>query len=306
MCLTAAAVAQVTSSSTYTYDVNGRRVAGPRTTEIKGPGGSNFSEYASTVNGRLAPLENVKERIVRDDASGKVIERIIQRYDQNGSPQPPEKVQVEQRKQYDGTARTITTVYRGDVNGRFTVVERSSMESRESNGVTTTNGVTERPSVNGGFDVVEKSSSTSRKTQTGSHEEKVVYRPGSGGRLEVSAQAVTDTTQQSGQIIETTNQYNTAASGQMQLAQQTVSRITKNSDGSDTRQVSIYGVNAPGRAASGQPELREQQLIERRPGSGNTVVESFSIRRPTPNGGSLGDYQKISERVCSGCTLENK
>lgn len=306
LCLATAAVAQVSSTATYTYDVNGRRVEAPRTREIKGPGGSSSSEFASTINGRTAPIENVKERIVRDDASGKVIERVIQRYDLNGSPQAPEKVQIEERKQYDGTARIVTTVSRGDVNGRFTVVERNSSESRESGGVTTTNGVTERPAVNGGFEVVEKSSTTSRKTQSGSREEKVIYRPGTGGRFEVSAQSVTDRIEQGGQSTETTNQYNTAASGQMELSLQTVSQLTKNSDGSDSRQVSIYGVNTPGRAASGKAELREQQLIERRPGSGDTVVESFSVRRPTPNGGSLGDYQKISERVCSGCALEKK
>ena len=307
LCLAVAAIAQQPrSTTTYTYDVHGRRMEGARTVEYKTDGESMSTELVRTVNGGTAPTENVEQRVISEDANGKVIERVVRGYDQNGNPMPPRKIQIEERRLWDGSTRTITTVYRGDLNGRMTLSERNSQESREQDGSSTISSQTERPSINGGLEVVEKSSATAVKTQTGLQETRVIYRPGSSGRFQIAAQTVTERTEHNGQTTETVNQYNNAATGQMQLALQTVTQISKDPDGSETRQVSIYGVNAPGRPITGQAELREQQLIERRAGAGNTVVESFSIRRPGANAGTLGDYQKISERVCSGCTLENK
>jgi hypothetical protein len=67
--------------------------------------------------------------------------------------------------------------------------------------------------------------------------------------------------------------------------------------------VNIFGQNAPGivDASNGKMKLYEQQIIEQRPGSGNSVVETLSVRRPTvsdPN--ALGPTKQISETICKG------
>jgi len=58
---------------------------------------------------------------------------------------------------------------------------------------------------------------------------------------------------------------------------------------------------------SAGPQLRQQHLIERRKGPGGEVVETFSIRRGTlADSGRLGEFEKISEVVCTGnCENDN-
>ena len=53
--------------------------------------------------------------------------------------------------------------------------------------------------------------------------------------------------------------------------------------------------------SSGAMRVKEQELVQRRTNPDGSVVETFSVRRPSvsdPN--RLGDLQKLSETVCKG------
>jgi len=108
--------------SSYTYDVNGHPVGGRVITASAGPHGTTRTERVQSVSGHSVPLETVQEK-------GKVIERVIQRYDQDGRPTPPEKIRIEERKAGGGRTVITATTYRGDLNGHFRVAEKSVTET---------------------------------------------------------------------------------------------------------------------------------------------------------------------------------
>src|ERR1700688_3256292 len=84
---------------TTEVDINGHRVTqGPQVFTIQSKTGSLTTETVQSINGRTVPLERVEDRVVSDDASGRVTERIIRRYDLTGNPIPPEKVVLEENK----------------------------------------------------------------------------------------------------------------------------------------------------------------------------------------------------------------
>ncbi|HUR20177.1 MAG TPA: hypothetical protein VMZ90_05165, partial [Vicinamibacterales bacterium] len=103
-----------------------------------------------------------------------------------------------------------------------------------------------------------------------------------------------------GVVVENTATYMSGERRQLELVGQTVTESKKKADGSETKLVSVFGMAAPGRPATGQPVLREQQIIEKTPAAGG-AVEILSIRRPAlDNPNVLGPVQKISEKVCTG------
>jgi hypothetical protein len=51
----------------------------------------------------------------------------------------------------------------------------------------------------------------------------------------------------------------------------------------------------------GALKLQEQQIIERKPGSGQTLVETITVRRPSVSDPkTLGPARQLSETVCKG------
>src|SRR5437763_11157147 len=83
---------------TYSVDVNGHRVDGPQITETKTKTSLERTERLQSINGRLVPLERIEERSIRDDSSERVVERTVQRFDQEGHPAPPEQSLIELQK----------------------------------------------------------------------------------------------------------------------------------------------------------------------------------------------------------------
>src|ERR1700735_5598686 len=80
---------QSSVSSTSTVDVNGNVVAdGPTISQSKSANGSQTLVTTQSINGRTVPMEQVEERILRNDSSGKVTERITRRYDPQGNLLP--------------------------------------------------------------------------------------------------------------------------------------------------------------------------------------------------------------------------
>lgn len=288
------------STTTYITDLDGRRVPAASYSTTKSGNVVTFTEQSQSVNGRTVPLESTEERVVRDDANGRVVERIIRRFDQTGNPGPPEKQTIEERKNPDGSISSLTTVYRGDLNGRFQIAERVKSEGQRSGNTTTTQTVVERPNLNGSMDVSERQTLVSTEENGKAQSNFTVYRKDSTGRFAEALRVVTDATEQNGQRTENVVQYELTDSGSLKLASQTVTRARKNADGSESREVDIYRA-VPGRIdTSGKPVLQERQIIEQRK-QGNQLVETTVVQRPTisdPN--RLGGPQKIGERVCTG------
>ncbi len=259
-----------------------------------------FQDYTYDVNGRktLAPNQNpdqVEERVVEDGGGRKVMERTIRRMDGQ-----PEKVRIEVRKNADGSVTTETSVYRGDLNGQLNLAEKRVSERRQTATQVEETTVVQRGSFNGGLEVVEKLERSGTMMGKASQEEVKTFRKDSNGSFREAARQSIERREENGKVIEQVAEYQAATiDGRMQLSGQKVSNSEKRADGTVVTQVSVYGMAQPGRASQGgELKLREEQLIEQRPGGGQTVVESFSIRRPDLDGRVAGGFTKVAERTC--------
>lgn len=288
---------------TRTYDSDGRAQVSGSSAATSAAGGSSHSETARSINGRSVPLEQVEEKVLSDGPSGRVVERVIRRFDSNGRAVSSEKVRTEERRDAAGGSTKVTTVYDSDINGRFAVRERATEQTTRSGETMRTEATVERPNINGSLGTFEKRQSVQTGPESNRLTSVEIYRDNGNGGLAHAARQTIQSVKAGDEVTETTAVYNTAITGQMELAGQTVSRTQKNADGSEVQVVDVYGGNYEGRAASGYEaglKLREQQLIERRPGQGGALVETFSVRRSNLESGTLGPARKVSETVCTG------
>jgi hypothetical protein len=287
---------------TYVYDLDGRPTAVARSSAEAVPGRAVRTETAASVNSRPVTLETVEERVIRQGPGERIVEIFIQRYDQDGRPTPPEKILREERTGPAGKRTEQTSVYRADLNGRFSLAERSVTTSSESGGRIRSETRIERPSIHGAFEVAERRLTAETRKDGEIYREVTIEqaRPGSG--FEVAAKEVTEIFRSEDREVTKTVRYNTAATGRLSLAAKTVREIERHPDGTETTLVSIYGVAPPGRPAgpAGEAYLREQQRIERTRGPGGAVIERFSVSRPSLADQRLGPFIPISEVVCKG------
>ncbi|MCS7023472.1 MAG: hypothetical protein NZV14_01630 [Bryobacteraceae bacterium] len=288
------------TQSTYISDLNGRSVPWGNVTVTKSGNTLTVTELTQSINGRTVPLQSVEERVIREDSAGRVVERIIRRYDATGNPGPLERQIIDEKKNADGSVTSVTSIYRGDLNGRFQLAERTTSEGRKSGSQQTTTTVVERPGINGAFDVAERQTLVVRDDGGKSHSDFTVFRKDSTGRFSEAFRVVTTQEEQDGQRLENIAQYELTDSGKLNLAAQTVVRARKNPDGTESREVDIYRA-VPGVVnTTGKPVLYERQLIEQRR-QGEKLIETTSVQRPTVSDPKrLGAPQKIAERVCSG------
>src|SRR5579862_4560445 len=120
-------------TSTTAINVNGDRVAdGPTVLHSKSDGRSDTTEIVQSINGRSVPIERVEQRVLSEDSSGRVVERLIRRYDQTGSPTTPVKEIIAEQKRPDGSSTKQVSTFRGDINGGMQLVEKSITEARVS------------------------------------------------------------------------------------------------------------------------------------------------------------------------------
>jgi hypothetical protein len=254
--------------------------------------------FTYDYDGRRVPLPSAQESrktLVREDtAGGRVLEELVQRRDASGNPLPAEKVRSITRQGADGAQVTETVIYRADINGR--------MEPRERT-IATTQGDTstvqyERPNINGGFEIVEKAASRTAKEDGKTIVNTSIYRVGNDGRLVEAARQVTERKPEGTGTREVISEYQNASTGKMELSQQKVTVSLANPDGSSTSEITIYGQAAPGRPMDGTLKIREQQLITAKPGPGNTIQETLSVRRPDlADPEKLGAYRKVAEKI---------
>jgi hypothetical protein len=291
--------------TTYTYDLNGRRIPSAASVAVTSAAGSLRAETTQTVNGRTVPLEALEEKVISQGPEGRVVERVVRRYDTNGRAVEGEKIRIEERAEPGGGTTVLTTVLEPDINGRYSVRERSTTRSAKFGETLNAETLVERPNLSGSLELFEKR----RAVQTGNEKnlltDVTIYRRDANGGLMQTERVTTETVVENSQTTQTTATYNSNTTGTLDLAGQRVSRLRRNPDGSEVEVVDLFGGSPAGRSPepSGRPALREQQIIERRPVGGQGLVETFSVRRPNLESGRLGPAQKISETVCTGKCL---
>jgi hypothetical protein len=290
-------------SSTSTVDINGYRIAdGPTISQTKSADGSQTTETRQSINGRTVPSERVEERVVRDDASGKVTERIIRRYDPQGNPMPPVKQTIEEQKRADGSSTVQNTTYRGDINGNMEIIEKSVTDRRKNSSGETSETVVQRPTANG-LQTVEKQSQVVSKQANGYQSESTTYRSDPNGGFYPAVRQTVAHTEQGSEASDNSAEYERGPDGQLQLHGQTVTKTVTRPDGSKDAVVDVYSRSVPGTVSGNESglKLQEEQLIESAPGPSNTVVQTLSVRRPTVSDpGTLGPARQLSQTVCQG------
>ena len=286
---------------TYVTDINGNRVpTGEATVQSASGGASSRAETLRDINGRQAPLDRVDEKVVQDDGTTKIVERTVRHFDPNGNPGEMERVRIEERKNSDGTKNVNSAVYRSGINGILTLAEQSVSESSKAGQAITTNTSVTRLGIDGSMKVAERSIGTLTITGEGaSSEDVVIYRPNDNGQFAQAARSVTERREKKDDIAEDTVKYQAGDSGKLEAIGRSVAHTAKSADGSEVKEVTVYGTASPGRYTTGRPEIREQQRIEKRM-TGGGAVEVFSVRRPEIDSQKLGPYQKVSEQVCTG------
>jgi hypothetical protein len=303
-----AAVLAGQDSSTYTkseVDINGRRVTDdPRIVSRTGKGESEVTEKTRSINGREVPLEKIEEHVLRDDAGGKVIERLIKRYDPTGNQMLPAKQVIEEQKQPGGGSIIRQTTYEGDVNGRLQLSERSITQRQKSGSTETADTVVERPTLNGAMETVTREAVVRVKEANGFQESTTRYLPSENGDFRPRTKVTIEHVDSGARSTENAAEYEIGPLGELRLHTQKVQTTVKRPDGSEDVQLNVFGQNLAGRTGSMDSDrltLQEQDVIERKRVSSEKVVESFSLRRPTiadPN--QLGPLQHISETTCRG------
>ena len=298
-CLLSAQQSSVTT--TTAVDINGYRVAdGPAVVHSKSDGRSETTEVLQSINGRMVPIQRVQERVVRDDSSGRVVERIIREFDQTGNPSAPAKEIIEEQKRPDGSSTKQVSTYRGDINGSMQLIEKSITQTQTSGSTENAETVVQRPTVNGSLETVEKQSVVKVKQPSGYTEDKTTYRRDGNGGFRAAVRETTEHSEQGQQASDSTAEYELGSTGQLQLHSQKVTKTITAADGSKEQVVDLFGQNVPGTVDPGGLKLYEQQLIQKKQRP-NEVTETVSVRRPTVSDPKvLGSARQISETVCRG------
>jgi len=214
---------QSSITSTTAVDINGRRVAdGPAVVHSKSDGRSESTEVLQSINGRMVPIQRVQERVLRDDSSGRVVERIIREFDQTGNPSAPAKEIIEEQKRPDGSSTRQVSSYRGDINGSMQLIEKSMTQTQTSASTENAETVVQRPTVNGSLETVEKQSVVKVKQPSGYTEDKTTYRRDGNGGFRAAVRETTEHAEQGQQSSDSTAEYELGSTGQLQLHSQKV------------------------------------------------------------------------------------
>lgn len=293
--------AQQSSTTTYTYDVNGRAHNAVSLTQGAAPGAAEKRQTTQNVNGRQVPIDDIEEKVISDDGKVRVVERLFKQYDANGRPGPPEKSRIETRKNSDGSTSVATLTYKADINGRLNVAERSVAQITKTADATTTSTMVERPDLNGGLALYEKREELRRDGNNGAYSESTTtLRPDGNGRLSEIAKTSVEKKVEGGAMVENAARYELGA-----LVKQTSARTVKTGAGEQTV-LDVFVAEEAGKVRSARetaPKLRERQIIDKSvTGSGST--ETVSVQLPSPNDpGRLSNPKVVEQIVCTGkCT----
>jgi hypothetical protein len=294
---------QSTVSDSTQVDVNGNRVSdGPAISQTKSATGSVTTESHQSVNGRSVPMEQVEERVLRDDAAGKVTERIIRKFDPQGNPMPAVRETIEEQKRPDGSSTIQSTTYRGDINGNMQIAEKITTDSHPNGSGETAETIVQRPTSDG-LTTVEKRDAVVVKQPSGYQSETTTYRSDGNGGFYTAVRQTAEHTVQGSEVSDSSAEYEGGPNGELQLHGQTVTKTVTRPDGSKDAVVDIYSRNVPGTVTGNESgmKLQEQQVIETAPGPNNTLVQTVSVRRPSiSDPQTLGPARQLSQTVCQG------
>ncbi len=284
-------------TSTWTLDASGRRVEGPSYTAIESLQGSQRQETAQSINGRMVPIQSAEDRVLRQDAQRKEVERIIHKYDATGNPGPPMKLRIEETKNPDGSTTIQSTTYEADINGNLKLFERATTQIRKGD-TTEMSTTVERATLNGSLQTTERSTSVERKTAGGSQIDSTTLRRDISGNFTPFMQDVKRISKAGGEETTDAAHY-VVENGKLTLASRAIDRVRTNPDGSQISETDVYAklsVGNAGDANAAEPRLQQQVRRERTPGAGGVVVETTSVRARLPNDpSSFGAYEKTSQ-----------
>ena len=293
--------AQTQSSVTgsYTFDANGNRVSAGESRQVVSSTGASYVQMGTTINGTVAPLEKVEEKVLSKTETSKIVERVVFPYDGNGNPGQAQKTVTTERKNPDGSSTLETVTYRADLNGTFALSEKETKVTRPTGANTMVYEKTVARGTLNGEEVVERRVGNITTSKTSSKEDATIERRDLNGNLQTAQRVLLEKEEKDGAVKETTTTY-TQSGPELKLTGQSVSETQKSKNGSTVTTVNVFGTHTAGRAPGDGLELREQQIIEKTVGAAGASTETFSIRRPALDGAVLGPVQKISERNCTG------
>jgi hypothetical protein len=137
---------------------------------------------------------------------------------------------------------------------------------------------------------------------TAYEENSTIYRNGQNGFYE-AVRLVTSHSDKNGQATDNTAEYEIGPTGTLELHSRTISRASKQPDGSSVTETDRYGKSLPGRASSGESDLKleTRDTITRKVASAGEIRETVAVRRANVSDpGSLGPPQVVSETICRG------
>jgi hypothetical protein len=286
-------------SSVYSVDFNGNRIAGPTYSYTETPQGNQRVETASTINGRLAPIQSTEDKVLQQDAQTKVVERVIRKYDATGVPGQPITIRIEEKKNSDGSTSVQTTAYQTDINGNKQLFERSTSQTRPGAGATETSTTVERVTLNGGLQAVERDSKVERKTGDATKVESTTYRRDVSGNFTPFAQSVTQTSKTGGTETSDATHYALGPDGKLTVASREIDHVVTKPDGSKVVDSDVYSRVSAGHIEdinSSEPRLQQQVHKELMPGPGGVTIETTSVRARLANDSArFGAYEKVSQ-----------
>ena len=291
----------ISHTASSTVDVNGRTIEGPEVETATSNTNSVRTERVQSINGRKVPVEQITERVIRDGPT-RVVERTLQRFDQEGRPASQQVTLTEQESALGGNSTVRSTTSQRDINGNLQVVERSVVQTRKTGATETSETVVERPTINGSMEPVEKRSVLKSGTSDASQQTSTTYRLGVNGFYE-AVRVVSEKQKQAGTITEQAAEYEVGSTGTLVLHSQTLRRTTKRSDGSESEIVDVFTRSVPGTIRSeGAPlALQERQSVERAMGPDGSVRETLWVQRPTVSDPAvLSQPRVVSEQTCKG------
>ncbi len=302
-CSLALMAQQSSVSDSTSVDVNGNRVAdGPVISQAKSGATSLTTVSHQSINGGTVPLEKVEVHVLRDDASGKLTERITRRFDPQGNPMPPVRETIEEQKRPDGSSTIQSTTYRGDINGNMQVAEKTTTDTHTNGSGENSETIVQR-ATSDGLQTVEKRDELVVKQPSGYQSETTTYRSDGNGGFYTAVRQTAEHIEQNSQSTDSSAEYERGPNGELQLHGQTVTKTVTRPDGSKDAVVEIYGRSVPGTVGGNDSglKLQEQQVIESTPGPNNTVVQTLSVRRPSVSDPqTLGPPRQLSQTVCQG------
>lgn len=291
------------SSTTYQRNVNGNREAVYSEDHSKTGAGT---ARGRSVDGHQVPLEQTSERVVREDANGKIVERTIKRYDPNGRVSGTDRILVEETKLSGGGKLVKETLSRSDMNGGFKEFERRTTETRVSGQSSESNVTIDRPNINGGFATAERRNIVTTGPANQQTSIETVEQPTGNGGFRPVRRNETTVVASGDRSTQDVSHYELDATGRMALTAQRTEVTTKRTDGSETVETTLFSKNVAGevQGPNGRMRVKEQQLLEREVGADGQVRETLSVRKPSmADPEKLGALQKVSERVCTGKCL---